>query len=162
MADAETEAEWAKLRRIAKEKEKAARALGNTESDKANLVYLDPKSIKAKGFSRDRDVILRAVEKFANVSIIFVASGVVLSLIGRTGGIVSMTSGAGAGAMVISGLPSGLGMACLAMSVVTAAVGIISSVWAKIKYGTKTKYTLVSSVITLIIFGVFEIIWYNI
>ena len=162
MADAETEAEWAKLRRIAKEKEKAAKALDNAKPDKANLAYLDPKSTKVKGFSRDRDVVLRAVEKFASASIVFVISGIVLNVVGRAGGIVSGVNQLGLGAAIISGLPSTLGMACLIISVVAAVTGIVSSIWAKIKYGTKTKYTLISSVITLVIFGVFEIIWYNI
>lgn len=162
MADAETEAEWAKLRRVEEEKQKAARAIENEKNDKTNLVYLDPKSTKAKGFSRDRDVVMRAVEKFTNYSIIFVVFGVVLSIIGRVGGMVSDANHLGMGAMVISGLPGMLGMVCLAAAVISAIIGIISSFWTKTKYGAKTNYTLRASIITLIIFGVFELIWYNI
>ena len=162
MADAETEAEWAKLRRIAKEKEKAAKALEEAKPDKTALVYLDPKSTKVKGFSRDRDVQLRTVEKFANVSIIFVIAGVVLGFISRAGGVVSEVGRLGAGGAVIAGLPQALSMICLAISVIAAITGIISSIWAKTKYGIKTKYTLQISVITLIVFGVFELIWRNI
>ena len=162
MADAETEAEWAKLRRIDEEKQKAARAIENEKVDKTNLTYLDPKSTKQKGFSRDRDVVMRAVEKFTNYSVIFVVFGVVLKVISRAGGIVSEVSHIGAGGAIISGLPGALGMVCLIAAVVAAIAGIISSIWAKSKYGAKMSYTLRVSIITLVIFGVFELIWYNV
>ena len=162
MADAETEAEWAKLRRIAKEKEKAAKALEKTESDKTALAYLDPKPAKTKGFSRNLETVMRAVEKFANYSIIFVFFGITLSFIGRSGGIVSGVNDLGAGGAIISGLPMALGTACLVVAVVSATVGIISSIYVKKKYKTKMDYTLRVSAITLAIFGIFEVIWYNI
>ena len=156
MADAETEAEWAKLRRIAKEKEKAAKALEKTESDKTALAHLDPKPAKTTGFSRNQETVIRAVEKFANASIIFVIAGVALSFIGRAGGIVSNVNNLGMGGAIISGLPLTLGLACLAVAVVAAVIGIISSIYTKIKYKTDMKYTLLVSIITLLIFGVFE------
>lgn len=162
MADAETEAEWAKLRRIAKEKEKAARALENTKPDKIALSYLDPKPAKTTGFSRNRETVMRAVEKFANTSIIFVIFGIVLSIIGRAGETVTNVNHLGAGGVIIAGLPQALSMACLVVAIVSAATGIISSIYVKKKYGTKMGYTLRASVITLVIFGIFEIIWYNI
>ena len=162
MADAETEAEWAKLRRIAKEKEKAAKALEKTESDKVAISYLDPKPAKTTGFSKNRETVIRAVEKFANASIIFVIFGITLSFIGRAGGMVAGVNDLGAGGVIISGLPYAISMACLLIAVVSATVGIISSIYVKKKYGTKMGYTLRVSIITLLIFGVFEVIWYNI
>ena len=156
MADAETEAEWAKLRRIAKEKEKAAKALEKTESDKTVLAHLDPKSAKTTGFSRNRETVIRAVEKFANASIIFVIAGVALSFIGRAGGIVSNVNNLGMGGAIISGLPLTLGLACLVVAVVAAVTGIISSIYTKIKYKTDMKYTLLVSIVTLLVFGIFE------
>ena len=156
MADAETEAEWAKLRRIEKEKQKAVKALEKTESDKTALSYLDPRPAKTTGFSRNRETVMRAVEKFANASIIFIIAGVVLSFIARAGGIVSGVNNLGMGAVIISGLPSALGMACLVVAAVSAVTGIISSIYTKVKYKTDMKYTLLVSITTLIIFGIFE------
>ena len=155
MADAETEAEWAKLRRIEKEKQKAAKALEKTESDKVAISYLDPKPAKTTGFSRNRETVIRAVEKFANYSIIFVIFGIVLNIISRAGGIVSGVNNLGMGAAIISGLPQALSMICLAAGVVSAVVGIISSIYTKVKYKTNMKYTLLVSVISLIVFGIY-------
>lgn len=137
-------------------KRKAAKALEKTESDKTALAHPDPKPAKTTGFSRNQETVIRAVKKFANASIIFVIAGVALSFIGRAGGIVSNVNNLGMGGAIISGLPLTLGLACLVVAVVAAVTGIISSIYTKIKYKTDMKYTLLVSIITLLIFGIFE------
>ena len=139
MADAETEAEWAKLRRIAEEKKKAAKALENTKQDKVALSYL-------KGFSRDRESVMMSVEKFANAGIVFVIAGAILKLISR-----AMTG-------TIAGVVDGVGMIGLVVGVIAAVTGIISSLYAKIKFKTKMNYTIVVSVIALVVFGIYELV----
>ena len=149
MADAETEAEWAKLRRIAKEKEKAARALEDAKQDKVALSCLDPAPARAKGFSRNRETVIRSVEKFANFSILFVIFGIMLELIGRA---VAMTTMA-----VVAGILQGLGTVCLVVAIVSAVTGVISSIYTKIKYKTKMNYTIWVSVIALVAFGIYRL-----
>ena len=158
MADAETEAEWAKMRRVAKEKEKAAKALENTKPDSVATSYLDPKPAKTKGFSRNRETVIRAVEKFANASIIFMIFGIVLSVIARAGGMVTSIGHLGVGGAIIAGLPEAISMICIVVAIISAITGIVSSIYTKIKYKTKTNYTIWVCVITLVAFVVYELI----
>lgn len=145
MADAETEAEWAKLRRIAEEKKKAAKALENTKQDKVALSYLEPSSTKVKGFSKNREVVMNSVEKFANASIVFALGGVILKLIAR-----AMEG-------YMAGMFDGIGMICFVVAVVAAITGITSSFYTKIKYKTKMNYTIFICIIALVVFGVYEL-----
>jgi hypothetical protein len=156
MADAETEAEWAKMRRVAKEKEKAAKALEKTKRDSVVLSYLDPKPAKTSGFSANRETVMRAVEKFANASIIFMIFGVTLSAIARAGGMVTSIGHLGVGGAIIAGIPQAISMICILIAIVSAITGIISSIYTKIKYKTKMNYTILVCIITLVIFGIFE------
>ena len=78
MADQETEARWAKLRRIEEEKAKAARDLEERGENKANLAYLPV--IKPRGFSRDPNIIMQSAERMANISITFCLLGIIFGI----------------------------------------------------------------------------------
>lgn len=71
---------------------KAAKALSEEKPDRTNLVSLDPKTTKVRGWSNDPDVILATAERMGNRSIIFALAGLVLNVIGLAGGMVSFTN----------------------------------------------------------------------
>ena len=117
MADSDTE-KWAlKSKQIEAERTKAARDLASQKPDKANLAFLDPKTTKVKGWSKDPDVIRADAERMGNRALIFAIAGVTLSLIGYVGGIVISSSRLGVGGVIISGLPSGIGYTCLGIAI---------------------------------------------
>lgn len=137
MADKETEAEWAKLRRIDAEKKKAAKALEEEKPDKTNLAFLEPKATKVKGFSNDKDVLLASLERYADRSFVFALVAVVLELIGWAGEMLSSVARFGEAAAIISGIPSALSFAAVALAAVTATVAIVGELYFKFKYNQK-------------------------
>ena len=76
-ADAETEKEWAKSKRIDEERMKAARALSDEKPDKVNLAFLGPNMTKVKGWSSNPNVILASIERMGNRSMALALGGIV-------------------------------------------------------------------------------------
>ncbi len=112
MADAETEKEWAKLKEIEAEKMKATQALAEEKENKENLAYFDAKMLKkrVKGFSKDPNVIIESAEKYSEKGVIFAPLGLALSIIGMMGGVLTEIGNFGLGGVIISSIPSGIGM----------------------------------------------------
>lgn len=158
MADAKTEQEWEKSKRIEEERMKAVRNLNTANASKANAIsasFLDPSLTRKKGYRRDPDAIMMSAEKFANAGAILAVAGAVLVFIGVAGGAVAQINELGAGGAIISGLPGSLGAGCIAVAVICALVGIISSFVFCKQIGKKSSTALRTSIITLIIVFVF-------
>lgn len=137
MADKETELEWEKSKRIEAERMKAVKDLEEQKPDKISLAYLDPKMTKVKGWSKDPDVMLASTERMANRAVVLVISGAVLSIIGMAGGIVTETSNLGLGGVLISGLPSGVGMLLMGIGAIMSLVVIGFQLYARFRLGRK-------------------------
>lgn len=157
MADEQTEAEWAKSKRIEAERMKAVRALAEEKPDRANMAFLEPKSSKVKGWSNDPDVILADGEKMGNLALIFAISGLVLSIIGAMGGIVSMTFNLGLAGAILS-IPSALSMICTGVAVLMALVAIVCEIYLKVKKGRKFSVAFWSSICAIVLIIVFYIL----
>ena len=142
MADAETKKEWAKSKRVETERMKAAQALAEEKPNKVNQAYLDPKATKVKGWSNDPDVILANAERMGNRSMIFALGGILMSIIGYTGGIVTSTFNLGLGGVVISGLPSMIGKFCVFAGVLMSLVTVGCETYFKFK--NRRKFSAVS------------------
>ena len=139
MADQETEAEWEKSKRIEAERMKAAKAFAEEKPDKSNLAFLDPKSTKVKGWSNDPDVVLADGEKMGNRALILALSGIVLLFLGTAGSFVSSVYNLGLAGVVFEIL-DWVGLACMALAMLMALVGVSCEVYLKIK--KKRKYSV--------------------
>jgi len=159
MADAETEAEWAKSKRIEAEKAKAAKALAESKPDNSNLAFLDAPDTKVKGWSNDPNVILAHAEKMGNKSIILAVCGVVLSIIGRVGGIVGALANLGAASAIISGIPSGIGLICMGLAVLMAIITIAGEITNKVRKGRKLGSIFWSAFSAIAVIVLYWLIW---
>lgn len=156
MAGKKTEAEWEKSKRIEAERMKAARALEAEKSNHENLAYLDPQKTKVKGWSSDRNVIMASVERMGNKAVILAFAGIVLSIIGYVGSMVTMVSRLGMAGIMIAGLPSGAGFVCLALAVLMAIIVIGSEINNKIKYRKKfgaAFWSAMGAIVAIVIYG---------
>lgn len=92
MADKETEAEWARMRRVELERKKAAEAVRKEQEKqgKVNLAFL-PVSTKTKGWSKNPNVVMADAARMADKSLVFALGGILLIMIGDMGNIVSNT-----------------------------------------------------------------------
>ena len=158
MADQETEQEWAKSKRIEAEKMKAARALAQAKPDQSNLAFLDPKATKVKGWSSDPDVKLASIERMGNRAIIFALGGIVLSIIGYVGGMVTVSSNLGLAGVIISSLPSGLGMFLVGIGIIMSLVTIGTEITYKIKSGHKFTNSFWTAIGALVLVGLYWLI----
>ena len=155
MADRETELEWEKSKRIEKERKKAEQALAAEQPDKTNLAFLDHKSTKVKGWSNDSDVIRASVERMGNRAIVLAVAGIVLFIIGYAGAIIVSNSRLGMAGVIISGLPTSVGMISMGiailMAIITIGNEIINKVKSKRKFGSPF-WTSAAAILLVIIF----------
>ena len=158
MADDETKAEWEKSKRIDAERMKAARALSNEKQDKSNLAFLDPDMTKVKGWSSDPNVILASIERVGNRSMALALGGIVLSVIGYVGGMVTTSFKLGAAGMMISGLPSGAGVILVGLAVLMGLVVIGTEITYKIKNGRKFSSSFWTAVGTLVVVALYILV----
>ena len=154
MADAQTEAEWEKSKRIEAERMKAARALAEEKSDRVNAAFLDPKLTKVKGWSNDPDVILANGEKMGNRAIIFAVTGIVLLFIGTMGSLVSSTFNLGLAGVILE-IPSMLGLVGIGIAVLMGLAAISCEVYLKVKKGRKFSAAFWSSLSAIAIVVVY-------
>lgn len=158
MADKETEKEWEKSKRIDAERIKAARALSNEKQDKTNLAFLDPNMTKVKGWSSDPNVILASIERMGNRSMALALGGVVLSVIGYVGGMVTSSFRLGMAGVIISALPSGAGMILVGLAILMSLIVIGTEITYKIKSGRKFSSSFWTAVGTLVIVALYILI----
>ena len=112
--------EWAsRSKQIEAERQKAIKALEEEKPSQANLAFLDPKTTKVKGWSKDPDVVAANFERMGNRALIFALGGVGLDLTGYLG---SKASTGPEG--IILALPSYLSYACLGLAVLMGLVVI--------------------------------------
>ena len=151
MADDETK-EWAaRSKQIEEERMKAARDLNGRSEGKENLAFLDPKSTKASGWTKDPDVLLAGVERWANRALIFAIAGAVMGLIGRVGGAVSSVSKLGAAGAIISALPSGIGYLCFGAATLIGVISIGVELYVKIKTGKKFSSAFWTGLVAIVV-----------
>lgn len=155
MVDKTVENEWEKSKRIEAEKLKAAKALAEEQPSKANLAYLDPKHTKVKGFSQDKDVILASLERYADKSFLFALAAVVFELIGWGGATISSIARFGAGALIISGIPSAIGTILVGLSVISVVIAISGEVYFKIVMKHKFGSPFWSAIFALPVLGLY-------
>ena len=114
-SDSERESfeEWAlRSKQIEAERQKAIKALEEEKPSQANLAFLDPKTTKVKGWSKDPDVVAADFERMGNRALIFAVGGVALDLTGYFGSKAST----GPEGMILA-LPSYLSYTCLGLAV---------------------------------------------
>lgn len=155
MADTETE-EWAKKsKRIEAERMKAIRDLDENKADRANLGFLDANPTKVKGWSNDPNVILASAERMGNRSIALAVVGVMFSIIGFAGSIVSSTFKLGTAGGMISGIPSAIGGVCMGTGVLMGLIAIGSELYNKRRFGRKLTSTFWSGVSAIAVIVVY-------
>lgn len=158
MADKETEQEWAKLRRIEAEKEKARQAVRNEKPDAVSLSYLDPKKNKVKGWSTDRRLISAKTEKLGTWSVVLMLAGIALTVISVAGSVVGSVGRFGMGGIIISGIPGGVGLTCMGVATFFAAMTIPIEWYYKVKDNSKFSVGWWSAIATIILLVIFMII----
>ena len=159
MADAQTEAEWEKSKRIEAERMKAARAIAEGKSDRVNVAFLDPKPTKVKGWSNDPDVILADGEKMGNRALIFAVAGVVLMFIGTMGSLVSSTFNLGLAGVILE-IPSMLGFAGIGIAVLMGLAAITCEVYLKAKKGRKYSAAFWSSLSAIAVVVIYFVVYW--
>ena len=133
MADKETEAEWARMRRVEAEREKARRALEGEGPNAEGLAQIGPQKGKVRGWSTDRNLLLRKTEKIGVWSIILVLAGVVMGVIADAGSIVGAVGTLGMATMIIAGIPGGISSLCFGLTTVFAVVVVPVELYYKVK-----------------------------
>ena len=158
MADRESE-EWAeKSKRIEVERMQAARALMEEKPERTNLAFLNPSNTKTKGWSRDPNVILASIERMGNRSLVFAICGVVLSILGRVGGMVASLNNLGLAGVAIDSLPSLIGFLGMGIGVIMAIIVISCEIIYKIKLGRKITAVMWTSIATIIVVGLYFVL----
>ena len=159
MADSEIEKEWAKSKRIEKERMKA---FHDTEAQKGhpeNKAFLTPVKPSKWRFYSDPDVTIRTAEKLTNAGVIMSVTGVVLMIIGIVGEVTSFANKLGAGAAIIAGLPTGLGLGLIgvAMFITVPSLVVAIIVGAKNKRNVKSVIWAVAfSIVLVVVFFVLK------
>ena len=153
MADAETEAEWAKSKRIEAEREKARKALETdlAAENKRNSAYLAMDSSHVKGYSRDPQVIMHSAEKFADISLICAAVGLVLAVLNVAATLVSIAYRLGLAGAMLSAVFSIGQLIGFGVGAFFALVSFVSAVYCRIKHGVKITRVLVAVALTTFI-----------
>lgn len=155
MADPEVEQEWEKSKRIEAERIKAVQDLEESKPDKSSLAYLDPKHTKVKGWSKDPDVVVADIERMSNRALIFVIGGVILAFVGSAGGIVGQSFQLGMAGVIISELPSGVGMLLMGLGVLMALITIGVEIYFRIKKGRKIGSSFWTAIAAIVVVGLY-------
>ncbi len=153
MADAETEKEWAKLKKIEAEKMKAEQALEKEQSSKENLAFFDARMLKkrVRGFSKDPNLIIESAEKYSEKGVIFAPIGLALDIIGMMGGILTEIGNFGLGGVIISGIPSGIGMTLMLVAGFFAVTTLVLTLIFAGKSKKKIMHIIVADVFTIVV-----------
>lgn len=158
MADKETEAEWARMRRVEAEREKARRALEGNKPDAEGLACIGAQKGKVRGWSADRDLLLKKTEKLGAWSVILAPAGVVMGMIADAGSIVGAVGGLGMASAIISGIPGVISETCLAVTVLLALIVMPVELYCKIKDRHKFGAGWWSVVVALAIVAVYVLV----
>lgn len=154
MADQETEAEWAKSKRIEAERMKAAKALAETKADNSNLAYLDPRTTKIKGFSRGREAILLSVERLGNFSAVMVVGGVIIKLV-MLSVIGLMLNSAG---QYMRAIIDDIGMGAILVGMFVAVFVLLAAAWFYYKYRFRPRSPIWTAGSALIIGVIYTVV----
>ncbi len=156
MADKETEAEWARMRQVEAERQKAAKAVREEDAKqgKVNLAFLAPTGTKTKGWSSNPDVVLADAEKMANRSLILALCGILLIVIGDMGNMVSQAFELGLAGLVLA-IPGTVGALCAGVATLIAVIVMGYELYAKLKRGRSIDhafFTALGAVLALVIY----------
>lgn len=152
MADKETEAEWAQMRKVETERQKARKAvqLEQEKHGKVNLAYLDPAATKIKGWSSNPNVILANASRMADKSFILMLGGVLLSILGTAGNMVASVFNLGLAGVVLA-IPGAVGGLCMGAAGLMAAAVIGCEIYFKAKNGRSFSVAFPTSLGTIVV-----------
>ena len=160
MADKETEQEWARLRRIEAEKDKARKAIEEEDKKqwKVNAAFLDSMSgAKVRGFSRGSEALRQSSERLANWSTTLGVCGIIVDFLSR---IVDVRGLGMAGAMMI-GVINVIGFGMIGIAAFLAAFNIGAILFSHKKHGISiVNLPLRATAMVLGIIIIYELIWF--
>lgn len=157
MADQETEARWAKLRRIEEEKAKAARDLVERGENKANLAYMP--ITKPRGFSRDPNVIMQSAERMANISIVFCSLGVIFGIFNWIFSVIATMNNLGAsGGAVIAMVFNAINILGIGVAIITGVVALGCTVVFARRTKRKVKPIIITASASLILIVIYYLV----
>lgn len=160
MADKETEQEWAKLRRIEAEKEKARKAIEEEDKKqgKVNAAFLDSMSgAKVRGFSRGSEALRQSSERLANWSTTLGVCGIIVDFLSR---IVDVRGLGMAGAMMIGAI-NAIGFGMIGIAAFLAVFNIGAMLFSHKKRGiSMANLPLKSTAMVLTVVVIYELIWF--
>lgn len=134
---AETEAEWARSKRIEEARMQAERAIHEAKPDANALSNIDPRYVdKPKGWSTDSRLVNEKAEKLGMWAAVLAPVGVVSMIISDFGSVVSQTGGLGMFGMMFS-IFSAVGSLCLIGAVFFGLISFVTAVYYRVKLGRK-------------------------
>ena len=158
MADLEAEKEWENSKRIEEER---LRAYRDTEAQKGhpeNKAFLTPVKPSKWRFYSDPDVTIRTAEKLTNAGVIITVTGIALMIIGIVGEVTSFANKLGAGAAIIAGLPTGLGLSLIAVAMFIMAPSLVIAIIVGVKNKRNVKGVIWSAAFSIAIVIAFFVI----
>lgn len=158
MVDSEIEKEWAKSKRIEEERMKA---FHDTEAQKGhpeNKAFLTPVKPSKWRFYSDPDVTIRTAEKLTNAGVIMSVTGVVLMIIGIVGEVTSFANKLGAGAAIIAGLPTGLGLGLIGVAMFITVPSLVVAIIVGAKNKRNVKGVIWSAAFSIVLVVVFFVL----
>ncbi|MBR3253890.1 hypothetical protein IKF86_01430 [Candidatus Saccharibacteria bacterium] len=158
MADLETEKKWENSKRIEEER---LRAYRDTEAQKGhpeNKAFLTPVKPSKWRFYSDPDVTIRTAEKLINAGVIMTVTGIALMIIGIVGEVTSFANKLGAGAAIIVGLPTGLGLGLIAVAMFITASSLVIAIIVGVKNKRNVKGVVWAAAFSILLVVVFFVL----
>lgn len=155
--DDETKAWAEKSKRIEEERLKAEREADELSKDRTSLAYLDYTKMKKRGFTMDQETLRKSCEKFVNAGLISVILGITSNIMTMSLENVTSSYKAGSSAMAFSTVYIAEKV-LLAVGPFLAALTLIVSIVCKIKFKKWPTSIIVTSVCTLLVFGIWLIV----
>ena len=158
MADLETEKEWENSKRIEEERLRAYRDAEAQKGHPENKAFLTPVKPSKWRFYSDPDVTIRTAEKLTNAGVIMTVTGIALMIIGIVGEVTSFANKLGAGAAIIAGLPTGLGLSLIAVAMFIMAPSLVIAIIVGVKNKRNVKGVIWSAAFSIVIVIAFFVI----
>lgn len=123
---------------------------------KAGTAYLDPATSHAHGFTWDPEVTRRHGERFADFGAITLLGGIAMDTITR---LIGLHLGEAASRAISMTLGS-IGAILMVLAPFTALIAFGALIIARAKSHQKFSYAFYASLTTLIIYAIYQLIWY--
>ncbi|MBQ8156683.1 hypothetical protein IJ101_02775 [Candidatus Saccharibacteria bacterium] len=158
MADSEIEKEWAESKRIEEERMKAFHDAEAQKGHPENEAFLTPMKPSKWRFYSDPDVTIHTAEKLTNAGVIMSVTGVVLLIIGIVGEVTSFANKLGAGAAIIAGLPTGLGLGLIGVAMFITIPSLVVAIIVGAKNKRNVKSVIWAAAFSFVIIAAFFVI----